>query len=98
MLCGTGDRRAATEFSFLVGIPTMYAASGYALLDELKGGTGAGTESFTDLGVGFVVSTITAFIAVKWLLRYVQTHSFHVFAYYRVALGAALLLLLPSGA
>lgn len=94
MLCGTSDRKAATEFSFLVGIPTMYAASGYALLKELKSGVSA--QALIDLGVGFVVAAITAFVVVKWLLRYVQTHTFNVFAYYRIALGAALLWFMPS--
>lgn len=95
MLCGTSDRKAATEFSFLVGIPTMYAASGYAMLKELK--TSGVQESWGDVGIGFVVSTITAFIAVKWLMRYIQTHNFTVFAIYRIVLGVGLLLLLPSG-
>jgi len=44
------------------------------------------------------VSTITAFVAVKWLLHYIQSHRFTVFAVYRIILGIALLLLLPSGA
>lgn len=96
MLCGTSDRKAAAEYSFLVGIPTMYAASGYALLKQLKHPEVA--ESFMDVGIGFVVSTITAFIVVKWLLGYIQTHRFTAFAVYRIALGLALLLLLPSGA
>jgi undecaprenyl-diphosphatase len=96
MLSGTSDRKAATEFSFLLGIPTMYAASGYALVKQLK--LGVESENWTDLGVGFLVSTITAFVAVKWLMRYIQTHTFTVFAIYRILFGLALLLLLPSGA
>ncbi len=96
MFSGTSDRKAATEFAFLLGIPTMYAASAYALLKQLK--LGVGHESWSDLGVGFVVSTITAFAAVKWLMRYIQTHTFNVFAIYRIVFGIALLLLLPSGA
>ena len=91
----SGDRKAATEFSFLVGIPTMYAASGYALLKELRHGTG--DEDWNALGIAFAVSTITAFVVVKWLIRYIQTHTFNVFALYRIALGIALLLWLPSG-
>ena len=87
MLAGTGSRVAATEFAFLVGIPTMYAASGYELL---KGADGAG-EDWTVLAIAFVVSTITAFIAVKWLLHYIQGHRFTVFAVYRIVLGVALL-------
>ena len=96
MFSGTSDRKAATEFSFLLGIPTMYAASAYALLKQLK--LGDVHENWTDLGIGFVVSTVTAFIVVKWLMRYIQTHTFNVFAIYRIIFGIALLLLLPSGA
>jgi len=95
MFSGTSDRRAATEFSFLLGIPTMYAASAYALLKQLK--HGAVQENWADLGVGFVVSTITAFVVVKWLMKYIQTHTFNVFAVYRVVFGVALLLLVPAG-
>lgn len=97
MLLGTSNRAAATEFAFLVGIPTMYAASAKLLLDVFKHG-GAGSEDWNALGIAFVVSTITAFIAVKWLLSYIQTHRFTPFAIYRIAVGAALLLFLPSGA
>ncbi|HET7663175.1 MAG TPA: undecaprenyl-diphosphate phosphatase [Rhodanobacteraceae bacterium] len=97
MLFGTSNRPAATEFAFLVGIPTMYAATGYELLKVLHGGH-AVHENWTALGVGFVVSLITAFIAVKWLLGYIRTHTFTPFAIYRIVLGAALLLLIPAGA
>ncbi|HWU67791.1 MAG TPA: undecaprenyl-diphosphate phosphatase, partial [Stenotrophobium sp.] len=91
MLAGTSNRAAATEFAFLVGIPTMYAASGYELLKQFRHGGGIAGENWGDLGIAFVVSTVVAFIAVKWLLRYIQTHRFTVFAWYRIALGAALL-------
>jgi len=96
MLTGTSNRAAATEFAFLVGIPTMYAASGKLLWDSLRQGTGG--EDWSGLGIAFVVSTITAFIAVKWLLRYIQTHRFTAFAIYRIIAGALLLTLLPNGA
>lgn len=89
LLLGTSNRAAATEFAFLVGIPTMYAASGYALLKELK--DGAGTEDWTGMAIAFVVSMVTAFIAVKWLLGYIRTHRFTVFAIYRIVFGAILL-------
>jgi undecaprenyl-diphosphatase len=95
MLFGTSDRAAATEFAFLVGIPTMYAATGYLLLKALQGG--AAHEDWSALAVGFVVSLIVAFIAVKWLLRYIRTHRFTVFAIYRIVLGAALLAAIYSG-
>jgi undecaprenyl-diphosphatase len=51
-----------------------------------------------ELAAAFVVSTITAFVAVKWLLRYIQSHRFTAFAVYRIVLGAALLLWLPATA
>lgn len=89
MLFGTSNRAAATEFTFLVGIPTMYAASAKLLWDAFKHGGGG---SWDDLIIAFIVSTITAFIAVKWLLRYIQTHRFTVFAIYRIALGLLLLM------
>lgn len=96
MLAGTSNRAAATEFSFLVGIPTMYAATAYELLKAARH-PAASPENWTDLGVGFVVSAIVAFIAVKWLLGYIRHHRFTWFALYRIAAGIALLLWLPSG-
>jgi undecaprenyl-diphosphatase len=92
MLAGLSSRVAATEFAFLVGIPTMFAATGYELLKVIKSG-GAVNEDWTALGIGFVVSAAVAFIAVKWLLSYIQTHRFTVFAWYRIVFGAALLFL-----
>lgn len=97
MLVGTNNRPAATEFAFLIGIPTMFAASGKLLFDVMKEGNAA-SEDWQALGIAFVVSTITAFIAVKWLLNYIQTHRFTPFAIYRIVVGIALLLLLPAGA
>jgi len=96
LLLGTTHRAAATEFAFLVGIPTMFAASGYELVGALSEGGGA-AEDWNALLVAFTASAITAFVAVKWLLRYIQTHRFTVFAVYRFVLGAALLLLVPAG-
>lgn len=84
-------RVAATEFSFLVGIPTMLAAGTLEIFSELKDG---GQEDWGMLGLGFVVSAIVSFIAVKWLLRYVQSHTFVSFGIYRIVLGAVLLLVL----
>lgn len=97
MLTGTSNRAAATEFAFLVGIPTMYAASAKEIYGAIKAAELGVHENWTDLGIGFAVSTITAFIAVKWLLKYIQTHRFTAFAIYRIVLGVGLLLWLPSG-
>ncbi|HVR82403.1 MAG TPA: undecaprenyl-diphosphate phosphatase [Luteimonas sp.] len=96
LLAGTTSRVAATEFAFLVGIPTMFAATAYELFALYKSG-GFANENWSALAVAFVASAVTAFVAVKWLLHYIQQHRFTAFAVYRVVLGAALLLLLPTG-
>ena len=93
MLVGLTSRAAATEFAFIVGIPTMFAASGYELLKLMKDSATSAHEPMFDLALGFVVSAVVAFVAVKWLLGYIQTHKFTVFAWYRIALGGGLLLL-----
>jgi undecaprenyl-diphosphatase len=94
MLAGLTFRPAATEFAFLVGIPTMFAATAYELL---KVRHEAGGEDWSALAIGFVVSGIVAFVAVKWLLRYVQSHRFTVFAWYRIVLGVLLLAMAHQG-
>ncbi len=90
MLCGL-NRVVATEFSFLIGIPTLLAAGAYKILKAVNGGA---TEQWDLLALGTIVSAIVSFIAVKWLLRYVQTHTFVSFGIYRIILGILLLLLL----
>ena len=97
LLAGTSNRAAATEFAFLVGIPTMFAASGYELLKTLRSAEGI-HEDWAALALAFVVSLLTAFVAVKWLLGYIRSHRFTPFAIYRIVLGAVLLLALPAGA
>jgi undecaprenyl-diphosphatase len=94
MLAGMTFRPAATEFAFLVGIPTMFAATGYLYL---KAHHEAAQENWTLLAIGFVVSGIVAFVSVKWLLRYIQSHRFTVFAWYRIVLGIALLAMAHQG-
>jgi undecaprenyl-diphosphatase len=94
MLAGVTLRPAATEFAFLVGIPTLFAATAYELL---KARHEAANTDWSAVGLGLVVSAIVAFIVVKWLLRYVQSHRFTVFAWYRIVLGLALLVLLHLG-
>jgi undecaprenyl-diphosphatase len=90
MLAGQTSRPAAAEFAFLVGIPTMFAAAGYDLLKTLRA-DGVGGEDWSGLAVAFVASAVVAFASVKWLLVYIRSHRFTVFAWYRIALGAALL-------
>jgi undecaprenyl-diphosphatase len=87
MMAGT-SRSAATEFSFLVGIPTLLAASALKLLKAFKHGA---TEDWSMLLLSTLIAALVSFITVKWLLRYVQTHSFTVFGIYRVIVGVLLL-------
>lgn len=85
----------ATEFSFLVGIPTMMAASAKKLLDAFHHPeVGAAPPDWGMLLLAFVVAAIVSVIAVKWLLRYVQSHTFVGFGIYRIIVGALLLLFL----
>ena len=96
MLAGQTSRPAAAEFAFLVGIPTMFAASGYLLLKALlAGGVGAG-EDWAGLAIAFVASAVVAFASVKWLLVYIRSHRFTAFAWYRIAFGVALLVFVRS--
>lgn len=84
------SRPAATEFSFLLGIPTLLAAGAYKILSAFKDGE-AGNEDWGMVALGTLVSAISAFIVVKWLIRFVQAHTFNGFAWYRILLGGALL-------
>jgi undecaprenyl-diphosphatase len=88
LLMGT-SRVAATEFSFILGIPTMFAASAYLFLSEVRE-TGMPAEDWDQFWLGFVVSLVVAFLAVKWLLRFIRSHTFTPFAWYRIGLGAVL--------
>lgn len=78
------SRKAVVEFSFLLAIPTMFAASG---LDLLKSGWAFTSQELTLLCVGFIVSFFTALVVIKWLLSYVQNHSFISFGIYRILAG-----------
>lgn len=85
------SRPAATEFSFLVGIPTMLAAGGLQIYDELMHPVaGAAPEEWGMVLLGFVVSAVVSFIVVGWLLRFIQTHTFVVFGWYRIAVSGVL--------
>jgi undecaprenyl-diphosphatase len=93
MLLGL-SRKAATDFSFFLAIPTLVAAGGYSLFKERK------LLSVADLplfAVGFVVSFIAAWFCVRWLLRYISTHTFVPFAWYRIAFGIVVLATAWSG-
>jgi len=97
MLAGLSQRAAAAEFVFLVGIPTMFAASGYALVELWSHGA-LGEQRWGEVAVAFFAASATGFMVVKWLLGYVKRHRFTGFALYRIALGLALKPALPVAA
>jgi len=83
------SRKAATEFSFYLAIPTLIGAGVYSLYKERA------LLSVNDLpmfAVGLVFSFISAWLCVRWLLRYISTHNFVPFAWYRIAFGAVVLI------
>ncbi|MEO5803104.1 MAG: undecaprenyl-diphosphate phosphatase [Verrucomicrobiota bacterium] len=89
------NRPLATEFSFLVGIPTMLAAGGYKIFKALHHPSPlTPVENWKMVLLAAVVAAVVSFIAVKWLLRFIQTHTFIAFGWYRIILGATILLLL----
>jgi undecaprenyl-diphosphatase len=90
MLCGL-SRKAATEFSFFLAVPTLIAAGGY---DLLKHRSEFSADDAAILAVGLIVSFVSALICIRWLLRYVASHNFNVFAWYRIILGAIILIVL----
>jgi undecaprenyl-diphosphatase len=78
------SRQAATEFSFFLAVPTLGAATVYQLYKERH------LLAWDDLGiwvVGFVSAFISAFLCVRWLLRYISSHDFTIFAWYRIIFG-----------
>ena len=83
------SRKAATEFSFFLAVPTLVAAGAY---DLLKHRALFSAEHVAPLAVGLVVSFISAFIVIRWLIRYVASHDFRPFAWYRIAFGVIVLL------
>lgn len=85
------SRGVAAEYSFLLAIPTMLAASGY---DLLKTANQIDSHGFVLLAVGFVVAFITAILTVQWLIAFVSSRSFAVFGWYRIALGSLMLIML----
>ncbi len=93
MLLGL-SRKAATDFSFFLAIPTLVAAGGYSLFKERRLLSAADLPLFV---VGFVVSFIAAWFCVRWLLRYISTHTFVPFAWYRIAFGIVVLATAWSG-
>jgi undecaprenyl-diphosphatase len=88
------SRRAATEFSFFLAVPTLIAAGMYDLYKHRD------LMSFADVpvfAVGLVAAFVSAFVCVRWLIRYIATHDFSAFAWYRLVFGAIVLLTAYTG-
>jgi undecaprenyl-diphosphatase len=83
------SRKAATEFTFFLAIPTLIGAGAYSLLKVRHSLVAADLPLF---GVGLLFSFISAWLCIRWLLRYVSTHNFIPFAWYRIAFGGLILL------
>ena len=88
MLLGL-SRKAATDFSFYLAIPTLIGAGGYSLLKERASLSADDLPMFL---VGLLFSFVSAWLCVRWLLRYISTHDFKPFAWYRIAFGLIVLL------
>ena len=86
------SRPAAAEFSFLLGIPTLLSVGGLEISQALRHPEGPAVNWMV-LGIGTFVAAVMAFVAVKWLLRYVQHNSFESFGWYRIVLGVLILFL-----
>jgi undecaprenyl-diphosphatase len=82
------SRRAATEFSFFLAVPTLVAAGGY---DAYKNRALFAPGDSAVFAVGLLAAFVSAFLCVRWLLRYVATHDFRPFAWYRIAFSALIL-------
>jgi undecaprenyl-diphosphatase len=93
MLLGL-SRKGATDFSFYLAIPTLIGAGAYSLYKERALLSMADAPLFA---VGLLFSFLSAWVCVRWLLKYIATHSFVVFAWYRIAFGVVVLATAYSG-
>jgi len=90
-------RKAAAEFSFFLAVPTMFAATGYSLYKLLDSGGGFQQNEYAPLIIGNVVAFVIAIFAMRSFVGFLTKHGFKIFGYYRIAIGAILLLLLAAG-
>ena len=88
------SRRAATEFSFFLAIPTLFGATVYSLYKERALLSAADLPMF---GLGALSAFVSAFLCVRWLLRYISSHDFMIFAWYRIVFGVLILVTAYTG-
>jgi undecaprenyl-diphosphatase len=84
------DRRTATEFSFFLSIPTIFAAS---IFDFYKNYNSFDNDKILLIIIGFIAAFLSSLVVIKWFINFVSNHSFKIFAYYRIVLGLVLLLI-----
>ena len=88
------SRRAATEFSFFLAIPTLFGATVYSLYKERALLSAADLPMF---GLGGFAAFVSAFLCVRWLLRFISTHDFTIFVWYRLVFGVLVLVSAGTG-
>jgi undecaprenyl-diphosphatase len=89
------ERRVATEFSFFLAIPIIFGATAYELYKDWHL---LSTDALGNFTIGFAAAFVSAFMCVRWLLRYIASHDFTAFAWYRIGFGLLILLVGYSGA
>lgn len=93
------SRKTAAEFSFFLAVPTMLAATGYKLMQAVlePGGVQMLSDNLSTLVLGNVVAFIVAILAIKFFISFLTRHGFKMFGYYRIIVGAAIIILMLCG-
>jgi len=91
------SKKTAAEFSFFLAVPTMFGATAKKLLDYFQDGNTFSSQQITMLAVGNLVAFIVAMIAIKSFITFLTKHGFKIFGYYRIIVGAAILILYYFG-
>jgi undecaprenyl-diphosphatase len=91
------NKKTAAEFSFFLAVPTMFAATAYKLLKFYKSGEAFGSHEITLLVIGNIVAFVVGIIAIKSFISFLTRHGFKLFGYYRIVVGAAILVLYYMG-
>lgn len=90
-------RRTAAEFSFFLAVPTMFAATAYKMYEYYSDGPGFTSEQYTPLIIGNIVAFVIAIISMRSFVQYLTKHGFRIFGWYRIIVGAVILILLAAG-
>jgi len=91
------SRKTAAEFSFFLAVPTMFGATAKKLFDFYQDGFVISQEQMNLLIIGNVVAFIVAMLAIRYFITFLQTRGFRIFGWYRIIVGAVILILLLSG-